>query len=72
VAFEDSRNGILASRGAGLETVVTVNDYTRDDDFAGALAVLTDLGEPDAGYTRLDRPESGMVDLDRLRAWLQG
>ncbi|MGQ9687124.1 MAG: HAD family hydrolase, partial [Thiobacillaceae bacterium] len=28
LAFEDSENGLRASRGAGLKTVVTVNDYT--------------------------------------------
>jgi HAD superfamily hydrolase (TIGR01509 family) len=70
LAFEDSENGLRASLGAGLRTVVTVNDYTRDHDFTGALAVLTDLGEMDAPYTRLDRPESGMVDLERIKAWL--
>ncbi|MEW6679283.1 MAG: HAD family hydrolase [Pseudomonadota bacterium] len=43
LAFEDSENGIKASLGAGLRTVVTVNDYTRDHDFTGALAVLPDL-----------------------------
>jgi len=43
LAFEDSENGIRASLGAGLRTVVTVNDYTRDHDFAGAVAVLPDL-----------------------------
>ncbi len=47
LAFEDSENGIRASLGAGLRTVVTVNDYTRDHDFSGALAVLPDLGETD-------------------------
>ncbi len=70
LAFEDSENGILASRGAGLRTIVTVNDYTRDHDFSGALAVLSDLGEPDAPYRRMDREESGVVDLERIRAWL--
>lgn len=73
LAFEDSENGILASRGAGLRTVVTVNDYTRDHDFSGALAVLSDLGEPDAPYTRLDAAgagQTGLVDLARIRDWL--
>jgi HAD superfamily hydrolase (TIGR01509 family) len=73
LAFEDSRNGIRASLGAGLRTLVTVNDYTRDDDFSGALAVLSDLGEPDAPYVRLDADEArGMVDLARIRSWLGG
>ncbi|MDD3529104.1 MAG: HAD family hydrolase [Gallionellaceae bacterium] len=72
LAFEDSSNGIRSSQGAGLKTVVTVNDYTRDDDFTGAVAVLSDLGEPDAPYRRLDRDETGVVDLERLRAWRRG
>ncbi|MFA5082019.1 MAG: HAD family hydrolase [Hydrogenophilaceae bacterium] len=72
LAFEDSRNGIRSSLGAGLKTVVTVNDYTRADDFSGAVAVLTDLGEPGAPYRRLDREEAGVVDLERLQAWYQG
>lgn len=69
LAFEDSENGIRASRGAGLKTVVTVNDYTRDHDFSGALAVLSDLGEPAAPYRRLDADEAGHVDVARLKRW---
>jgi HAD superfamily hydrolase (TIGR01509 family) len=73
LAFEDSENGILASRGAGLRTIVTVNDYTLDHDFTGALAVLSDLGEPGMPYRRLDaagQGETGLVDLARIRDWL--
>jgi len=70
LAFEDSENGLRSSLGAGLKTVVTVNDYTRDHDFAGALAVLSDLGEADAPYRRLDvAGEPGVVDVARLRQW---
>lgn len=46
VAIEDSSNGLRSAMAAGLTTVVTVNDYTRQDDFAGAALVLSDLGEP--------------------------
>lgn len=72
LAFEDSGNGLRAALAAGLKTIVTVNDYTRTHDFTGALAVLTNLGEPDAPYTRLDAGgtgEAGWVDVERLRAW---
>lgn len=75
LAFEDSENGLRAAQAAGLKTVVTVNDYTRTHDFTGALAVLTDLGEPHAPYTRLDASgsgETGWVNVDRLRAWYAG
>ncbi len=47
LAFEDSHNGLLSSNGADLKTIVTINDYTSDHDFSGAVLVLSDLGEPD-------------------------
>lgn len=43
LAFEDSENGLRASRAAGIPTLVTENAYTRGQDFAGALAVLPEL-----------------------------
>jgi beta-phosphoglucomutase-like phosphatase (HAD superfamily) len=45
VAFEDSRNGILASLGARLDTIITYNGYTENDDFSGARMVLDQLGD---------------------------
>ncbi len=50
LAFEDSANGIRSSLGAGLATVITVNDYTRDHDFTGAAIVLDHMGEPDQPF----------------------
>lgn len=50
IVFEDSENGIRATRAAGLGTIVTVNDYTRDHDFTDALLVLDQLGEPAQGF----------------------
>ena len=44
--FEDSENGFRSARDAGLRTIVTVNEYTHDHDFSGALLVLDHLGEP--------------------------
>ena len=45
LAFEDSENGLKSSLGAGLKTIITVNDYTANHDFTGAALVLSDLGE---------------------------
>jgi HAD superfamily hydrolase (TIGR01509 family) len=70
IAMEDSGIGLRSALAAGISTVITVNDYTADDDFTGALAVLSDLGEPDAPYRRLDQPGAGVVDLTTLRSWL--
>ena len=47
VALEDSGNGWLSARDAGLKCVVTINDYTANQDFTGADLVVSELGEPD-------------------------
>jgi HAD superfamily hydrolase (TIGR01509 family) len=49
--IEDSRNGMLAALAAGLTCVVTVNGYTRDEDFTGAALVVSSLGDPDGEKT---------------------
>jgi len=54
LAVEDSALGLRAARAAGIPTIATVNDYTRDQDFSGALVVLDDLGA---------------ISLTQLRAW---
>ncbi|MEN9204610.1 MAG: HAD family hydrolase [Thermostichales cyanobacterium SZTDM-1c_bins_54] len=46
IAFEDSYNGLLAAKAAGLPTVITINDYTQDQDFRQADLVLDQLGSP--------------------------
>jgi beta-phosphoglucomutase-like phosphatase (HAD superfamily) len=46
VAFEDSRLGLDSAAGAGIRAiVVTVNGYTKEQDFSGATLVLDALGE---------------------------
>ena len=70
LAFEDSENGLRSSLGAGLKTLVTVNDYTLDHDFTGASVVLSDLGEPGTPNRRLAGADFGQpfVDVAYLRA----
>ena len=53
LAFEDSENGLLSATGAGLTTIVTVNGYTREQDFSAAAMVLDRLDEPGAGLSEL-------------------
>ncbi|MDZ4252582.1 MAG: HAD-IA family hydrolase [Sulfuritalea sp.] len=71
LVFEDSGNGLKASLGAGLATVVTDGEYTRGHDFSGALAVLSDLGVPDcpARVRRGDMHGKSCVDIELLRIW---
>ena len=45
IAIEDSANGLKAALAAGLATVITINSFTEQHDFAGALCVLPDLAQ---------------------------
>jgi len=44
---EDSRNGVLAAKAAGLRVVATTNHYTEKEDLSDADIILTCLGDPD-------------------------
>jgi HAD superfamily hydrolase (TIGR01509 family) len=69
LAIEDSAAGLRAATAAGLRTLVTVNRYTRQQGFSGAVAVLDGLGEPSAPFSVLagDVGPATCVDLALLR-----
>ena len=46
VVVEDSRNGLLAAKAAGMHCVVTKSSYTNEEDFAEADHVASELGDP--------------------------
>lgn len=71
LAFEDSKNGLLASLAAGLPTLATESEYTLDHDFAGAFAVLSDLGEPGKPCVlrRGNLHGKTFVDVELLKTW---
>jgi HAD superfamily hydrolase (TIGR01509 family) len=46
IVIEDSRNGLLAAKAAGMRCLVTVNELTKDEGFAEADLVLSCLGDP--------------------------
>ena len=59
-----------AQNAAFRAVVVTVNGYTADQDFEGAVLVLDSFGEPDRPARRLGGvlAVDGPVTLDTLRA----
>ena len=69
LAIEDSNQGLLAAQAAGVKTVITVNNYTRNQDFSGAELVIDSLGEPDEPFTVLsgDAGEATCFDLALAR-----
>ncbi len=46
IVIEDSRNGLLAATGAGLACLITTSAYTTEEDFSGAVGVVSELGDP--------------------------
>jgi len=47
LVIEDSRNGLVSATGAGLACLVTVNGYTREENFDEAVLVVSELGDPE-------------------------
>lgn len=53
LVVEDSRNGLLAAKAAGMHCVVTTSAYTANEDFADADRVVPELGDPPGDYVSL-------------------
>lgn len=70
LALEDSRNGLISASDAGIPTIITVNGYTHDEDFQGALLVLDQFGQPDQPARVLAGDIEGFdyLSVDSLRA----
>ncbi|MDR0602203.1 MAG: HAD-IA family hydrolase [Treponema sp.] len=69
--IEDSRNGLLAARNAGMHCLVTQSYYTTREDFSGADIVTTCLGDPDGEQCRIVQsrrplPERGYITVSDL------
>ena len=69
VAFEDSQIGFQAAISAGLKTVVTLSEYTKANNFEGALVVLDHLGEEDKPFLIINGTPSdySMVSVDYIK-----
>ncbi|EDN68885.1 HAD-superfamily hydrolase, subfamily IA, variant 3 [Beggiatoa sp. PS] len=73
IAFEDSKIGLQAAMGANIPTLITASNYTRHQDFTGALLALDNLGEPDHPFTVLagDAGNARYVDMALLRSFYE-
>ena len=67
IVVEDSRNGLLAAKGAGMHCLITVNELTRDEGFAEADLVLSCLGDPGGEVTSVIENRSAA----RPGAWVK-
>ncbi len=76
LVVEDSRNGLCAATAAGLRCLITVNGYTRNEQFDEAALVVSELGDPDRPTIEVlanrSRARPGhQITLDDLRACLE-
>lgn len=73
IALEDSSNGVKSALAAGIPVLVTDNAYTHQDDFSGAVSVVSDLGEPGQPVIvhHGPAPRAGFVDVAHLETLRQ-
>ena len=77
IAIEDSRNGLLSARAAQIPVVVTVSEFTKEEQFDGARLVVTSLGDPQGEKSevlanRTGREVGDFVDLKNLESVIEG
>ena len=74
IALEDSYNGVAAATAINIPTVITVNNYTANDKFEGAMIVVSELGDAENACevinidSSLDKNMVGSsIDLETLK-----
>jgi HAD superfamily hydrolase (TIGR01509 family) len=70
IVIEDSRNGVTAAKGAGMNVVATTNPYTEQEDLSAADIIVSCLGDPDGEQAELRKGEGlefdGVVHIRAL------
>lgn len=74
LVIEDSENGLKSAIAAGVPTIVNLNSYTQNDDFAGAISVLGHLGDEGLSCQVLvgSPIKDDIVTVDHLKAFHVG
>lgn len=54
LVIEDSRNGLLAAKAAGMKCLVTTNGYTEREDLSEADYLVPELGDPPNVRVRIE------------------
>lgn len=76
VVVEDSYNGVLAAKQAGLHILATTNIYTESEDLSDADIIVTRLGDPDKSGelkgAKNDFAYDGILHVDQLLKYFAG
>jgi len=62
MVVEDSKNGVKASKAAGIQTIVTFNGYTENEDIEAGDIIVSCLGDPDGEKARMRK--GNLVNFD--------
>ncbi len=68
-AVEDSHNGVLAAKGAGLPVLVTTNPYTEHEDVSAGEIIVTCLGDSPSDGCQLRKGDltfDGLLHLEQV------
>ncbi len=60
VVIEDSHNGVLAAKAAGMNCVATTNGYTKNEDLSQADIIVSCLGDPDGEKGTIKKDGNGL------------
>jgi HAD superfamily hydrolase (TIGR01509 family) len=74
-AVEDSRNGVLSAKGAGLKVLVTTNYYTETEDVNDGDIIVTSLGDPGGKQGELRKGDldfDGVLRLNQVAEYFAG
>lgn len=73
LVLEDSANGLQAATAAGIRAVITPSAFSRGQEFPGAFAVLSHLGDPFEPYEHLGGAgeRDRMVTIEALTRWVE-
>jgi HAD superfamily hydrolase (TIGR01509 family) len=67
---EDSKNGVKASKAAGLKTIVTTNGYTEKEDVEAGDVIVSCLGDPNGEKAKMRKGDikdfDGVVHVKQL------
>lgn len=73
LVIEDSRNGVLAAKAAGMHVVATTNHYTENEDLSNADLIVTCLGDPQGERGVMTKGDlsgyDGVLHLESLIAY---
>ncbi len=62
MVVEDSKNGVKASKAAGIQTIVTTNGYTEKEDVEVGDIIVSCLGDPDGEKAKMRK--GGIPNFD--------